>query len=386
MKNASVAVARIRKKLLNSSMSDLKWDAHSLWSNIESDMEMLSGSELSSVAFSMQVLSQKLPAEFQENRKNLFVNLTKISSKKAQEMSIDDVSKFLLAYGFLVREFRRTLTTPVDHSRTVELLMSQLLVNTIESRNIMRIVKGIHMCRIPVSDNLIELFNRVDINTLRSMDEKVFVVRSMIDYGLFDEVKLAQILRGEDVARLSPTSAASLLYTCAMSSFGADEFKEPLMQVFHKSDIGQSNMKSLVPLWSLEILGLLGPEVIALPNVRSLVESGLLSPDIRDVEMASTINGQEWGQVRYALKQSTKQGKITSELETQYGPLVHEYAIGSRLVVDAASVDKKIAFEIDGPSHYIINTQTGKKVLNGPSNHKQRRLEKIGWNVIRVSV
>ncbi len=280
MKNASVAVSKLRKVVLSRSVNFSA--VNKLWSKIEPEFENLNGPDLVSATFSMHMIGRKFPLA--DNGKILFVTLTQTSQKSISQMTVSDLSKFLFAYGFLVREFGTTLTPPVDHTRTVDLVIGQILSESgtvIPSDCIMRIVKGVHLCRIPVSEKLIELFNRVDIDTLKKMDEKVFVVRAMMDYGLFDDGKFLRILEKVIDSDLSASSAASLLYCCAMASFGAEKFEQPLMQVFHKCEISPTNPKSLIPLWSFEILGLLTSEMKRMDNIQEIVEAGLVSNDMR---------------------------------------------------------------------------------------------------------
>ncbi|GMH50254.1 hypothetical protein TrRE_jg12323 [Triparma retinervis] len=53
---------------------------------------------------------------------------------------------------------------------------------------------------------------------------------------------------------------------------------------------------------------------------------------------------------------------------------------GELLKIDIAWVDKKVALELDGPSHFLKSAKTGKEGRrNGPTEAKKRLLKSLGW-------
>jgi hypothetical protein len=56
------------------------------------------------------------------------------------------------------------------------------------------------------------------------------------------------------------------------------------------------------------------------------------------------------------------------------------------LSIDMACRDRMVAIEFDGPSHFLIEAQSGKvsKVENGATKAKRLFLERLGWNVFNV--
>jgi hypothetical protein len=56
------------------------------------------------------------------------------------------------------------------------------------------------------------------------------------------------------------------------------------------------------------------------------------------------------------------------------------------LSIDMASRDRMVAIEFDGPSHFLIEAQSGKvsKVENGPTKAERLFLERLGWKVFNI--
>jgi hypothetical protein len=56
------------------------------------------------------------------------------------------------------------------------------------------------------------------------------------------------------------------------------------------------------------------------------------------------------------------------------------------LSIDMASRDRMIAIELDGPSHFLVEAESGKvsKVENGATKAKRLFLERLGWKVFNV--
>jgi hypothetical protein len=83
---------------------------------------------------------------------------------------------------------------------------------------------------------------------------------------------------------------------------------------------------------------------------------------------------------------------ITRELETfGFGGFEREVSPfegpegGELLKIDIAWVDKKVALELDGPSHFLKSSKTGKEGRrNGPTEAKKRLLKSLGWKVRRL--
>jgi len=58
---------------------------------------------------------------------------------------------------------------------------------------------------------------------------------------------------------------------------------------------------------------------------------------------------------------------------------------GELLKIDIAWVDKKVALELDGPSHFLKSAKTGKEGRrNGPTEAKKRLLKSLGWKLRRL--
>jgi len=64
----------------------------------------------------------------------------------------------------------------------------------------------------------------------------------------------------------------------------------------------------------------------------------------------------------------------------------HETEVGKIMSIDFACKKKKIAIELDGPTHYLKAARTGELTMteNGPTKAKRRFLEQLGWKVINI--
>jgi len=61
-----------------------------------------------------------------------------------------------------------------------------------------------------------------------------------------------------------------------------------------------------------------------------------------------------------------------------------EHVTGEGLSLDLARPSLKQGLEVDGPSHYLRDTETGRLAVNGATRLKTRLLEGLGWTVARV--
>ncbi|KAI2495864.1 RAP domain [Fragilaria crotonensis] len=62
-------------------------------------------------------------------------------------------------------------------------------------------------------------------------------------------------------------------------------------------------------------------------------------------------------------------------------------SIPGMLSIDLACVERRIAIECDGPSHYlsVAGDNEGNRLENGPTKAKRRLLQQLGWNVINLN-
>lgn len=65
----------------------------------------------------------------------------------------------------------------------------------------------------------------------------------------------------------------------------------------------------------------------------------------------------------------------------------HPFLPKGLLAIDVASKEGMIAFEFDGPSHFLRDVTTGEALLgmeNGSTKAKRRFLERLGWTVVNI--
>lgn len=298
------------------------------------------------------------------------------SREQLGSMSSRELSIFAPAFGFLVKQWWKK----ADHSKFSQHLVSRAteLLPTASPRESRDLVKGIALLRVPLGETLINFFRSVRIDGM-TKDEQVYVLRAGIDYGLLN-TSLMNTLIG-DTQALSVSSARSLLYCCAMA--GRDVADHAGSRLLQLSEIKSHDLKSLIALWSASVLGnTVDPNN---PVIRNLLEKGKASSDPRDRTMTAYITGQSAESTR-VLSQSTKHFKLLPRLEARYGKLFLEYSIGSGITVDCANPETRIAIEIHGPSHYLVDLHTGERRLNGPTRAKEARIEALGWCVTNFDV
>lgn len=298
------------------------------------------------------------------------------SREQLGSMSSRELSMFAPAFGFLVKQWWKK----ADHVKFSQHLVSRAaeLVSAASPKESRDLVKGIALLRVPLSEALINFFRSVRIEGM-SKDEQVYVLRAGIDYGLLN-TSLMYTLIG-DKQNLSASSARSLLYCCAMA--GCDVVSHVGSRLLELSEIISHDMKSLIALWSASVLGITIDTNN--PAIRHLLEKGKASSDPRDRTMTAYITGQAAESTR-VLSQSTKHLKLLPRLDARYGKLILEYSIGSGITVDCANPETRIAIEIHGPSHYLVDLHTGDRRLNGPSRAKEARIEALGWSVTNFDV
>jgi very-short-patch-repair endonuclease len=139
----------------------------------------------------------------------------------------------------------------------------------------------------------------------------------------------------------------------------------------------------LLTLWACHILGYDS----GLPKERSdeIISTSLMSDNPRDRAMAGFLSGKT-SDSSFALKQSSVQTKLRGMLEQQYRTLHAEFPVEPGLVVDFASVKDRLAIEVNGPSHYLMDLASGESVMNGPSKHKLHQIESAGWKVKSINI
>jgi hypothetical protein len=212
-----------------------------------------------------------------------------------------------------------------------------------------------------------------------SPEEKVFVLRTGIDLGILNDVLLTETVAVH--SHLQQKAAASLLYACAMAGASLDE--KVIHTLIENCQITSADLRSLVPVWSAKVLG---ADLLHLkPLIDSITEQGVSSSDPRDRTMAEAITGRRSG-VSLPIGQSQKHLKLRERIAKIYGPLVSEHEIAPGLVVDEANLNMKIAVELNGPTHYLVNLWTGERFLNGPTLSKERGIRTSGWEVIQIDL
>lgn len=302
---------------------------------------------------------------------------TKVTSSFLHEMNTCELGKFALAYGFLASKF----FLHADHTRTVHFIAQEAVnrkhSDTITTRNL---VKCLSLSRVPLDDTVTRFFKWVDTGGM-SVDEKVFVLRAGIDNGIINHELLITLLETPIEIRLRKSSSASLLFCMAIAGCRTDD--GVVHRLLNNCDLDPADPRSLVVFWSAHIIQ------ADLSSFRHLldkvIERGLKSSDPRDQTMAESIAYHE-SRDALTIAQSSKHLKHREYLVKKYGPLIPEYEIVPGLTVDEACIDNKIAIELDGPTHFLVNLRTGEKQLNGPTLFKEERIRRSGWGLIRFDL
>jgi hypothetical protein len=332
----------------------------------------LSPKQIVAVMTASSILREKFPDKL---GRALFASFSShASSKILATMSDDDFARTVVSYGFLVR--RRFDGS--DHTRAGDVILDSALIRPssnvrMDVKTLRNIVKGISLLRLPMSDKLMRFYKEFPHDGL-PFEEKVFYCKSAIDYGLLPKSALVKIRR-DIPENITQTAAGSLLYCLAIAGDMTWE-QEKL-----KSLLQKSNPNDLVSLWSCHLLGV--------PNVADrnieMLKRALESSDMRDREMASGILGISPGDAA-TLTQSQKHLKLFHLLRTEFPDLAAEFEIAPGIVVDCASVSAQMAFELQGPSHYIFDLDSGVHVLNGPTIFKNKLIARNGWKVRNINL
>ena len=332
--------------------------------------------ELSSLVFSLNQARNSYPENLQ---RIVFDFLNKYeSSHFLHEMSTCDLGKFALAYGFLASKF----FIHSNHLKIAKWIAKESIArNDADSHSTRNLVKCLSLCRLPIDDNIIAFFRWVKNAAHMSVDEEVFVLRAGIDYGILNEELLEKLVYLPEKSMPQGSSAASLLYSSAVA--GIVLKPERIQFMLNNCKLDPTSPRSLIPLWSAHILGL--DVSIGEHNYRQIIERGLNSSDPKDRTMSESI-AKLATRVSLPVAQSSKHLKLRNSLIQKYGPLVSEYAMSPGLTVDEASIQQKIAIELNGPTHYLVKLETGEMILNGPTLWKERMLKLAGWKVVRVSL
>ena len=328
---------------------------------------------IASILTSCSILGNDCPEVF---LRSIYTSIARnLSPETIDNMSDLDFSRTVVSFGFLVK--RRLANT--DHTRVGSVLLRSAhtrFTSCASTSSIIRtIVKGISMMRLPLSAELISFYRDIPWQRLSSFDEKIFVCRSAIDYGLLNKSLLLALVNELPGAAVRPESAASLLYCLAMS--GIDSVDPSVaMHLLNRAD-----RVKLTPFWACHILGIELKDI----SHRKQIEAGLNSPDSRDRAMAELIL-QVGNQGAPPIRQSTKHANLMNDLERIFGPLSVEYPVTPAIVVDCASIRRKLAIELQGPSHYLVDIASGDRVLNGPTLWKNKTLRELDWEVINVDL
>ena len=285
-----------------------------------------------------------------------------------------ELSRFALNFGFSIKNLKSR--TPDQLNVASEIIRRAPAVESKHPSQTRDLVKGVAMMRVPMSDVLVEFFRTIDTSKL-NLDSSVYVLRAGIDYGLLNASLLNRILESP-LTGISPTSARSLIYCCALAGHRPCE---PLVyNLLEKCNLKGDDLKCLVPLWGCTVIGIDLSRYSCL--ISNLAINAMESSDIRDLTMINLITGSMVAAPAQAISQSNKHRILIPKLRQMYGDLMIEYEVLPGVVVDCVQLDKKIAIEINGPSHYILDLLTGLKSLNGPTRFKTRKLEEAGWHVI----
>jgi hypothetical protein len=241
------------------------------------------------------------------------------------------------------------------------------------------LVKGVAMCRLPLSEDLVKFFRSVDVKKL-NIDSKIYVLRAGIDYGLAN-TSLLHDIQDMDLDGMSKSSAVSLLYCSAMIYHRLEP--DVCNRLVEKCGIDSNDMKSLIPLWACTVMGM---DLRSWNTViKELISKSRHSNNPRDRTMASLLAKEDLNRGQ-CLTQSTKHFRTISMLEVKYGKLIAEFEIAPGIIVDCASVENKTAIEIHGPSHFLTELQDGTRFLNGPTRAKEDIIKKLGWEIMHVDV
>jgi hypothetical protein len=186
------------------------------------------------------------------------------------------------------------------------------------------------------------------------------------------------------MATLGPPQASAMLYCSAIANYSLDY--ETGRNLLSKCKMDTSDLKSLLPIWSMKILGFLIETDLTHVESQEVMNAALKSTNPRDRDMVSFLLGMHEAS-RVVLTQSIKQQKILETIRRKYGPsIVSEFMVLPGIYVDGAVVGRKLAIEVQGPSHYLVNSRTGEKRLNGPSVYKKQLIENKGWKVVHINV
>ena len=317
----------------------------------------LSPKNVSSLLTSVSVLREKSPLVLREH---LFTAVCRNATQATfRSLSGVDLARTALSIGFLAKE----LGSSGSHLRVstdLLVLANERMPAIADRKAIHRLIRGFAMMRLPVSGALFDFFKSINTSVL-GFEEAVFALKAGIDYGFHDKPLLSRLLMAEPVT-CTPTAARSLLYCAAMVGV-PDVDGAVLNRLLSQCSVSQEDSKSLIPLWACTAMGF---DVLNKVGTWGIVQRGLSSSSARDREMASVIAKVPIPN-REQLHQSAKHERLRSDLERKYGTLVYEYEVIPGLVVDCANVEARLAIELDGPSHYLIDLSSGEQVFNGPT-------------------
>lgn len=331
--------------------------------------------QFSSIMTSVSMLKNHCPSTLQVL---LLGSISRdFSTKMAEALSPKDFSSLLLSFGFLVKH---TASKIIDHTRAGRIMvmhatkiMNDYRSDTFVPRNM---VKGTALLRLPLDACLVDFFRSASSLAL-PFDERVYVCRAAIDYGIRPTQLLTELVRAKPDT-MNPRTARSLLYCLAMAGVSPSQG-----QMLQRLVDAAFACDKLLTLWACHILGY--DSGISTERLGEIISTSLMSDNPRDRAMAGFLSGKT-SDSSFALKQSSIQTKLRGMLEQQYQTLHVEFPVEPGLVVDFASVKDRLAIEVNGPSHYLTDLVSGESVMNGPSKHKLHQIESAGWKVKSINI
>mmetsp|Transcript_25392 Transcript_25392/g.101195 ORF Transcript_25392/g.101195 Transcript_25392/m.101195 type:complete len:155 (+) Transcript_25392:260-724(+) len=97
--------------------------------------------------------------------------------------------------------------------------------------------------------------------------------------------------------------------------------------------------------------------------------------------LRATYKRRRYGRVR---RRSQLHRDVSSTLDRLGWMYVDSHVTAEGLLLDMARPDTKVAFEADGPSHFVRDLSSGQYVENGATRFKSRLLRRLGWDVVTV--
>ena len=241
---------------------------------------------------------------------------------------------------------------------------------------------------------------------------------TMVGAGQLEVSKLIKTSISLCVAHLLGQPSGHVTTQCisnvllALATFGdggpvARPVIQRLVGAAKATDFGCEYQELANTLFSMQVLQVGQYDAFEMQGVKTLLSAfdrGLLSGEdacqlhqvlhCMEEEAGPNIATQEQRQaIRKAFVAFTTSGTRRSSFQRDVGKTLSGMGVdyvevhnveGMGYMVDVALVDKKVALEVDGPSHFWRDMETRTWRYNGSTMLKQRLLEKLGWRVERV--